>query len=91
MKQSHLDLLTVFLAETIGTAILVLLGCMGCVEGFGFQPNHFTICITFGLAVMVIVNTFGVISGSHVNPAVTVAAIVYKLVSIPVRGSVNFY
>jgi glycerol uptake facilitator-like aquaporin len=33
---------------------------------------------------MLIVNIFGVVSGAHLNPAVTLAAIVYKLVDYQV-------
>lgn len=87
MKQAHLDLLTVFLAEVLGTALLLFLGCMGCVDGLGYEPSHLSICLNFGLAVMIIVNIFGCVSGAHLNPAVTLAAVIYKLVPI----TVNYY
>lgn len=35
---------------------------------------------------MLIVNIFGVVSGAHLNPAVTLAAIVYKLVDFQVMS-----
>lgn len=89
MKQQKLDLLTIFLAETIGTALLVFLGCMGCISGYGFKPTHLTICLGFGLAVMLIINIFGMVSGAHLNPAVTLAAVVYKLVPISVSLHLN--
>jgi len=82
MKQSNLDLLTVFLAETIATGLLVFIGCMGCVSGEHFVPTHLTICLTFGLAVMLSINIFGMVSGGHLNPAVTLAAYIYKTVNI---------
>jgi aquaporin rerated protein, invertebrate len=84
MKQSVMDLMTLFLAEVIGTGLLVFLGCMGCVNGFGFTPSHLSICLGFGLAVMLIINIFGCVSGAHLNPAVSVAAVIYKLIDIPV-------
>lgn len=84
MKQSHLDLLTVFLAETIGTGMLVLLGCMGCVTIGEHAPSHLSITLAFGLAVMLILNIFAMVSGAHLNPAVSIAAVIYKLISIPV-------
>nr|BAF62091.1 aquaporin [Polypedilum vanderplanki] len=84
MRKELSEILTVACAETIGTAMLVFFGCMGCIElGGSWKPNHLSVCIGFGLTVMLIVNIFGVVSGSHLNPAVTLAAYVYKLVNIP--------
>ena len=85
MKQAHLDLLTVFLAETISTALLVFIGCMGCVDGFDYKPTHLSICLAFGFAVMLLINIFGCVSGAHMNPAVTLAAFVYKIVNFQVK------
>ncbi|XP_055527526.1 aquaporin AQPAe.a-like [Wyeomyia smithii] len=81
MKKAALDSIAILLAELIGTGLLVLLGCMGCVAGLGHTPSHFELCINFGLVVMIIVQVFGCVSGAHLNPAVTVAAWVYEMVS----------
>lgn len=43
------------LAEVIGTSMLVFMGCMGCVGSLGVAPSAFQIAITFGLAVMVVI------------------------------------
>lgn len=43
------------LAELIGTGILVFLGCMGCIAGLGVTPPHLQITLTFGLAVMIVI------------------------------------
>lgn len=42
-------------AELVGTAILVFLGCMGCVGSLGVAPPHVQITLTFGLAVMIVI------------------------------------
>ncbi|KAJ8965973.1 hypothetical protein NQ317_008784 [Molorchus minor] len=77
------DRIVLCLSELSGTAILVFLGCMGCVTAMsGGSIPHLTVCLTFGLAVMVSVQIFGHISGSHINPVVTVAAV--TLGNIPV-------
>lgn len=43
------------LAEVIGTSMLVFIGCMGCVGSLGVAPSHLQIALTFGLAVMIVV------------------------------------
>lgn len=55
MKTSTLDKISVFLAEVIGTGLLVFLGCMGCIGGLGGIPTHLQICLNFGLTVMIII------------------------------------
>lgn len=87
MKQSHLDLLIVFLAECIGTGLLVFIGCLGAVETPHGPPPHISVALGFGLAVMLIINIFGMVTGAHLNPVVTLGAYIYKLVSIPVSAS----
>ncbi|XP_011151291.1 aquaporin AQPcic isoform X4 [Harpegnathos saltator] len=71
------------LAELIGTALLVFLGCMGCVGSLGVTPPHLQIALTFGLVVMVVIQSIGHISQAHINPAVTMGAVVLGKKSIP--------
>lgn len=69
--------MTPFLAEIIGTMILIILGngvVAGVVLNKSKAQNSGWIVITFGwgLAVAVAVYAVGSISGAHINPAVTI-------------------
>jgi len=61
-----------YLAELIGTAALVLIGCGSAVIA-GSHIGFLGIALAFGLVVLVLVYAIGPISGCHVNPAITVA------------------
>ena len=68
-----------FLAELIGTAMLVLLGdgvcCNISLNKSGMKGgNTVHILIGWGMAVMVPAFSFGAMSGAHFNPAVTIGA-----------------
>lgn len=68
-----------YIAELIGTAVLVLVGCASVViGGYGglFPMGILPVGLAFGLAVTAMAYTIGPISGCHINPAVTVAALV---------------
>ncbi len=64
-------------AEFAGTFILVfaitsaIAGSMQLTEGFG-ALNLLVVAFTAGLALTVLINTFGPVSGGHFNPAVTI-------------------
>ncbi len=68
-----------YLAELIGTAMLVLLGdgvcCNISLNKSGMKGgNTVHILIGWGMAVMVPAFSFGAMSGAHFNPAVTIGA-----------------
>lgn len=86
MKQSTLDLISCFIAEFIGTGLLVCLGCMGCIVTDTIPNTHLQMVIAFGLVVMALIEIFGCVSGGHFNPSVTIAAYVYKLITLPMVG-----
>lgn len=59
-----------YLAEMVGTAILVIGGCGAAILS-GQYIGVFGIAMAFGLSLLVIAYTIGNVSGGHVNPAVT--------------------
>uniref|UniRef100_A0A1Y9H2J2 Uncharacterized protein n=1 Tax=Anopheles dirus TaxID=7168 RepID=A0A1Y9H2J2_9DIPT len=66
-----------FLGEFFGTATLMFLGCMGCLDAFGNETSNLSRGLIFGFTVMVVILTFGVVSGAHINPVVSIAAYIY--------------
>ena len=64
-----------YIAEFIGTAILVLFGCgTAVITGGDILPT----ALAFGLAIVAAAYAIGDISGCHVNPAVSLAMLINK-------------
>lgn len=66
-----------YVAEAIGTAVLVAMGCgtavaLGC---NGMNPNaaYIGTALAFGLAVVAMAYSVGNVSGCHINPAISLA------------------
>ncbi len=63
----------IFVAEVIGTAMLVLFGC-GSAVLMGPQIGMLGVSFAFGLAIVAAAYGIGPISGAHLNPAVSLGA-----------------
>ncbi len=71
---------TKYIAELIGTMVLVLIGCGSAVIAGG-NIGFLGISFAFGVSVLVMVYTIGPISGCHINPAITLAMLVVKKIN----------
>ena len=64
-----------YLAEMIGTMVLVLIGCGAAVFAGAAQPfasvGTLGVAFAFGISVIAMVYSIGSISGGHINPAIT--------------------
>lgn len=70
-------------AEAAGLGMICLFGCMGTLGGpLGVALPHIQIAFTFGLVVMFAIACFAHISGAHFNPAVTLLALIMKMVDV---------
>lgn len=62
-----------YLAEMVGTMVLVLMGCGSAIfnGGCGTPAQVLMVAVAFGLAVVSMAYTIGGVSGCHINPAIT--------------------
>jgi len=63
-----------YLAETVGTAVLVFMGCGSAVFlGASVPGGHLAVALAFGLSIVAMAYVIGNVSGCHINPAVSLA------------------
>ncbi len=70
-----------YLCEFIGTAVLVLFGC-GSAAIAGGALGTLGIALAFGLSIVAMAYVIGNISGCHINPAVSLAMLINKKMSV---------
>lgn len=76
-----------YLAEFIGTFVLVLVACgtaiaTGCGTAEGGIAAYFATAAAFGLVIVAMAYSVGNISGCHINPAVSIAMLVSKKINV---------
>ncbi|XP_049839424.1 aquaporin AQPAn.G-like isoform X3 [Schistocerca gregaria] len=79
-------MLVAFCAELLGTALLLFMGCMGGVAGLAGptdQPHPLQGPLVFGMTVASIIQMVGHISVAHLNPAVTLCAVLRGDLTVP--------
>ena len=67
-----------YFCEAIGTAVLVLFGCGTAI----LTGNTVAIALAFGLSIVAMAYSIGNVSGCHINPAVSLAMLITKQISI---------
>ena len=72
-----------YCSEFIGTLVLVFMGC-GSAVFLGCAPDggHLAVALAFGLSIVAMAYVIGNISGCHINPAVSLAMLLRKKLSI---------
>lgn len=74
-----------YIAEFIGTLVLVLIGCgtamaVGCDPAMG--SGYILTAFAFGLGLLTMAYSIGNISGCHINPAVSLGMLISKKLSV---------
>ncbi len=85
-----------FVAELLGTALLVFFGVGAATLMFGFKFDGGSVAagvvataFTFGLVLLALVYVIGPVSGCHVNPAVTLGALLAR--RLPLVEAVGYW
>jgi len=71
-----------YISEIIGTMVLVFMGCGSAVFlGCESDGGHLAVALAFGLSIVAMAYVIGNVSGCHINPAVSLGALLDKRIS----------
>jgi len=72
-----------YIAELVGTMVLVFMGC-GSAVFLGCKPDggHLAVALAFGLSIVAMAYVIGNVSGCHINPAVSLGALLDRRISV---------
>ncbi len=72
-----------YLAEFIGTFVLVFVACgTACTVGCDANAGYVITALAFGLVIVAMAYSIGNVSGCHINPAVSLAMLISKKLSV---------
>jgi len=72
-----------YVSELIGTAVLVFMGCGSAVFlGADVSGGHLAVALAFGLSIVAMAYVIGNVSGCHINPAVSLGALLDKRIGV---------
>jgi len=72
-----------YVSELIGTMVLVFMGCGSAVFlGAATGGGHLAVALAFGLSIVAMAYVIGNVSGCHINPAVSLAALLDKRIGL---------
>lgn len=76
-----MDRILRYAAEFVGTLLLVVLGVGSAIAG-RVTGGVVVVALAFGFALLAVAYAFGPVSGAHVNPAVTLGALIDRRITI---------
>ncbi len=80
---SYKTMLGELISECLAVFIIITIGCSAAAmytlyDPSPYQTAYWGVCITWGLAVTIAIYVTGAVSGTHANPAVTLALALYR-------------